>query len=112
VSSLATDAGGWRSINHVGLPVIHPPFTQFNEDLGNRLNGGRPADDFPTRGKTVAKAIAGVVAAYGTAEDPQAYGEIVAHRFSPTYFRMKLARRRYSASPCGTAGRSATTLRT
>jgi hypothetical protein len=61
--------------------MIHPPCTQFNEDLGNRLNGGRPADDFPTHGKTVAKAIAGVVAAYGTAEDPQAYGEIVVHRY-------------------------------
>ena len=48
VSTLATDAGGWRSINRVGLPMIHPLFTQFNEDLGNRLNAGRPADDFAT----------------------------------------------------------------
>jgi hypothetical protein len=37
VSSLATDAGGWRSINREGLPMIHPLFTQYNEDLGNRL---------------------------------------------------------------------------
>jgi hypothetical protein len=72
LSSLATDAGGWRSINRVGPPMIHPFFTQFNEDLGNPLNGGRPADNFPTHGKTVAKAIAGVVAAYGTAERPKA----------------------------------------
>ena len=28
VSTLATDAGGWRSINRVGLPMIHPLFTQ------------------------------------------------------------------------------------
>jgi hypothetical protein len=83
VSSLATDAGGWRSINRVGLPMIHPLFTQFNEDLGNRLNGGRPADDLSTHGKTVAQAIAGVVAANGTAADPQAYGETVARRFCP-----------------------------
>jgi Domain of unknown function (DUF4331) len=83
VSTLATDAGGWRSINRVGLPMIHPLFTQFNEDLGNRLNAGRPADDFSTHGTTVAKAIAGVVAAYGTAEDPRAYGEKVARRFCP-----------------------------
>jgi hypothetical protein len=40
VSTLATDAGGWRSINRVGLPMIHPLFTQYNEDLGNRLNAG------------------------------------------------------------------------
>jgi len=83
VATLATDAGGWRSINRVGLPMIHPLFTQFNEDLGNRLNAGRPADDFATYGEAVTKAIAGVVSANGTAQDPQAYGEKVAHRFFP-----------------------------
>ncbi|MGB8031569.1 MAG: DUF4331 family protein [Terracidiphilus sp.] len=83
VSTLATDAGGWRSINRVGLPMIHPLFTQFNEDLGNRLNAGRPADDFATYGGAVTKSIAGAVAANGTAEDPGGYAEKVAHRFFP-----------------------------
>jgi hypothetical protein len=83
VSTLAADAGGWRSINRVGLPMIHPLFTQFNEELGNRLNAGRPADDFAVYGATVTKAIAGAVSANGTAEDPRAYGEKVAHRFFP-----------------------------
>ena len=83
VATLATDAGGWRSINRIGLPMIHPLFTQYNEDLGNRLNAGRPADDFATYGKTLIKEIAGVVAANGTSEDPQAYAEKVAHRFLP-----------------------------
>ena len=83
VSSLATDAGGWRSINRVGLPMIPPLFAQYNEDFGNRLNAGRPADDFATYGEAVIKAIAGVVSAYGTAEDPRAYAEKVAHRFCP-----------------------------
>jgi Domain of unknown function (DUF4331) len=83
LSTLATDAGGWRSINRVALPMIHPLFTQFNEDLGNRLNAGRPADDYATYGAAVAKSIASVVSANGTAEDPRAYGEKVAHRFFP-----------------------------
>lgn len=83
VATLATDAGGWRSINRIGLPMIHPLFTQYNEDLGNRLNAGRPADDFATYGETVIKEVAGVVAANGTAEDPRAYAEKVAHRFFP-----------------------------
>ncbi|SFI91187.1 DUF4331 family protein [Amycolatopsis sacchari] len=83
VATLATDAGGWRSINRVGLPMIHPLFTQFNEDLGDRLNAGVPSDDYATYGDLVSKEIAGVVAAYGTAEDPQAYGEKLAHRFFP-----------------------------
>jgi len=83
VSTLATDAGGWRSINRVGLPMIPPLFTQYNEDLGNRLNAGRPSDDFATYGEVVRKAIARVVSAYGTSEDPQAYAEKVAHRLFP-----------------------------
>jgi len=83
VSTLATDAGGWRSINRVGLPMIPPLFTQYNEDLGNRLNAGRPADDFATYGEAVTRAIAGVVSAYGTAEDPRAYAEKVAHQLFP-----------------------------
>jgi len=83
VSTLATDAGGWRSINRVALPMIHPLFTQYNEDLGNRLNAGRPSEDFATYGEQVTKAIAGVVSAYGTSEDPRAYAEKVAHRFFP-----------------------------
>jgi len=83
VSTLATDAGGWRSINRVGLPMIHPLFTQYNEDLGNRLNAGRPADDFATYGDTVIRSVEGVVSAYGTAEDPRAYGVKIANRFFP-----------------------------
>jgi len=83
VASLATDASGWRPINRVGLPMIHPLFTQYNEDLGNRLNAGSPSDDFAIYGEAVIKAIAGVVSANGTAEDPKAYAEKVAHRFFP-----------------------------
>ena len=90
IASLATDAGGWRPINRVGLPMIHPLFTQYNEDLGNRLNAGRPFDDFPTHGEAVIQAIAGVVAAYGTAEDPKAYASTVAHRFCPNILPYEL----------------------
>lgn len=83
VATLATDAGGWRSINRVGLPMIHPLFTQYNEELGNRLNAGSPADDVATYGAAVAKTIAATVAAIGTAESPGAYAEMVAQRLFP-----------------------------
>lgn len=83
VASLATDAGGWRSINRIGLPMIHPLFTQYNEDLGDRLNAGVPSDDHATYGDLVVKEIAGIVAAYGTAADPTAYAETVARRIFP-----------------------------
>jgi hypothetical protein len=90
VASLATDAGGWRSINRVGHPMIHPLFTQFNEDLGNRLNAGRPADDFATYGDTVVKSVASVVTAYGTADDPRGYAEKFAHRVFPNVLPYKV----------------------
>jgi len=83
LASLATDAGGWRSINRVGLPMLPPLFAQYDEDFGNRLNAGRPADDFATYGEHAAKAIAGVVSAYGTADDPSGYGQLIAHRMFP-----------------------------
>jgi hypothetical protein len=83
VATLATDAGGWRSINRIGLPMIHPLFTQYDEDLGNRLNAGRPSDDFATYGATVIRKVASVVEAYGTSEASRTYAEKVAHRFFP-----------------------------
>ncbi len=83
VATLATDAGGWRSINRVGLPMIPPLFAQYNEDLGNRLNAGRPSEDFATYGVPIAKSLAAVVAAYGTAQEPAAYAEKLAHRLFP-----------------------------
>jgi len=83
VSTLATDAGGWRSVNRVGLPMLPPLFTQYNEDLGDRLNTGRPCEDFKAYGEGVIKAVAGAVAANGTAEDPKGHAEKVAHQIFP-----------------------------
>ena len=83
VASRATDGDAWRPINRAGLPMIHPLFTQYNEDLGNRLNSGVPSGDPDTFGAVIRKEIAGVVSAYGTVEDPLAYAETVARRFLP-----------------------------
>lgn len=83
LSSVATDSGERRQINRAGLPMIHPLFTQLNEDLGDRLNGGRPADDLRVHGQAVADMIAGTVRAHGTAEDPDAYGRRVAAKLFP-----------------------------
>ena len=109
LSTLATDAGGWRSINRVGLPMVHPLFTQYNEDLGNRLNAGSPTGDRATHGPSVAKAIAGVVAAYGTAEDPRAYGEKSRGDSAPTFSFTKSAQLPHSVLPNGTVARLQTT---
>jgi hypothetical protein len=65
VSTLATDAGGWRSINRVGLPMLPPLFTQYDEDLGDRLIAGWPSGDFKNYGEAVIKAVSGAVTANG-----------------------------------------------
>ncbi|MFI7633540.1 DUF4331 family protein [Nonomuraea sp. NPDC049400] len=83
LASLATDAGGWRAINRAGLPMIHPLFTQFDEDLGDRLNMNVPADDIQIHGKQLTAMVAGVVRAYGTAEDPESYARTVVDRILP-----------------------------
>lgn len=83
VATLATDSGGWRSINRIGLPMIHPLFAQYDDDLGDRLNAGVPSEDFATYGDGVIERIAGIVAAYGTAQDSREYAERVAHRVFP-----------------------------
>jgi hypothetical protein len=83
LTSLATDAGGRRQVNRAGHPMIHPLFTQNDEDLGNRLNATRPADDRANYGATLTDAVAAVVAAYGTAEDPRAYAAAVTAKLLP-----------------------------
>ncbi|MEU6599812.1 DUF4331 family protein [Streptomyces flaveolus] len=83
VAFLATDAGGWRPINRAGLPMIHPLFTQYDETLGDRLNENVPAEDVELYGKALTESVAGVVGAYGTAEDPEAYARTVVDRILP-----------------------------
>ena len=83
VSTLATDAGGWRSINRVGLPMLPPLFTQFNESLGDTLNAGCPSDDFKAYGGTVIKEISAAVTANGTSENAKRHAETVARRIFP-----------------------------
>jgi hypothetical protein len=90
LTTLATDAGGWRPINRGGLPMIHPLFTQLNEGLGNRLNGGRPSEDPQTYGKLLVDLVAAMVTANGTTEDPGAYAELVVSRFLPNVPRYTL----------------------
>ena len=84
LSTLATDTGGWRSINRAGLPMIHPLFTPFDEDLSDRLNGGSPATDVDTFADLRhIRSRRGCARRHGTASDPPAYARSVAHRLLP-----------------------------
>jgi hypothetical protein len=83
VAFLATDAGGWRPVNRAGLPMIHPLFTQYDENLGDRLNENVPSEDVERYGTALTESIADVVRAYGTAQDPEAYARTVVDRILP-----------------------------
>ncbi|MER7980503.1 DUF4331 family protein [Streptomyces sp. NPDC095817] len=83
LASLATDSGGWHPVNRVGIPMIQPIFAQHDDNLAAELNSGEPADDLDRFKTRIADATAAVVAAYGTARHPQAYGRSVAERIFP-----------------------------
>jgi len=105
VASLQTDAGGWRSINRIGFPMIGPLFTQFDEQLGEEVNLGRPQDDAAAYGPRLEEKVAALVRAYGTA-DPQVHAERFTHRFLPNILPYRVG----SAAEFGFLGINGRTL--
>jgi hypothetical protein len=82
-TKLATDAGGWRQINRAGHPMMWPIFWPDDTDFANPANDRHPSTDFDADAAPIADKIAGVVAANGTSEDPQGYGQTVARQLFP-----------------------------
>jgi hypothetical protein len=82
-TKLATDAGGWRQINRGGYPMIWPIFWPDDTHFTNPANTRHPSKDFDAEGKHIAQHIAAVVAASGTSDDPEGYGETVARELFP-----------------------------
>jgi hypothetical protein len=80
---LATDAGGWRPINRAGHPMIQSIFHPDDSEAASQYNATAPADDLANYGERFARQVAAVVAAQGTAANPQAYGETVAALLLP-----------------------------
>ncbi len=82
-TKLATDAGGWRQINRAGHPMMWPIFWPGDTDFSDPANTRHPSEDAAAAGAYTAGQIAAVVAASGTADDPQAYGQTVARALFP-----------------------------
>lgn len=82
-TKLATDAGGWRQINRAGHPMMWPIFWPTDTDFSNPANVRHPCDDMTAAGEEIAGAVARVVAANGTAPDPEGYGRSVAQQVFP-----------------------------
>jgi hypothetical protein len=80
---LATDAGGWRQINRAGHPMMWPIFWPGDTDFANPANTRHPAQDFAADGAHIGGLVAAMVAASGTSDDPQGYGQTVARTLFP-----------------------------
>jgi len=82
-TKLATDAGGWRQINRAGHPMMWPIFWPDDTDFTNPANTRHPSEDVAAAAKYIGEQVAAVVAASGTSDDPQGYGQTVARELFP-----------------------------
>jgi hypothetical protein len=82
-TKLATDAGGWRQINRAGHPMMWPIFWPNDTDFSDPSNTRHPSEDAAAATKYIGEQIAAVVAAAGTSDDPQGYGQTVAGELFP-----------------------------
>jgi len=82
-TKLATDAGGWRQINRAGHPMMWPIFWPDDTDFSNPANTRHPSEDVAAAAKYIGQQIAAMVAAAGTSDDPQGYGQAVAQDLFP-----------------------------
>jgi hypothetical protein len=89
-TTVATDAGGWRPINRMGLPMVQSIFNPPDDERASEYNTTHPVDDWANYGDLFAGLIAGVVNAHGTADDPAAYGVTVARMLLPDILRYRL----------------------
>lgn len=82
-TKLATDSGGWQQINRAGHPMMWPIFWPADTDFSGPANQRHPSADFNAVGKHIGDLIAAAVAANGTSDDPQGYGQAVAQALFP-----------------------------
>ena len=82
-TTLRTAAGGYRTMNRAGHPLMQAIFNPNDSEAASRYNTTAPADDLANYGERFARMVAAVVAAHGSAANPQAYGEAVAALLLP-----------------------------
>ena len=82
-TKLATDAGGWRQINRAGHPMMWPIFWPDDTDFSNPANTRHPSEDVDAAAKYIGEQVAAMVAASGTSDDPEGYGQAVAWELFP-----------------------------
>ena len=105
-TKLATDAGGWRQVNRGGHPMMWPIFWPDDTRFDNPASTRHPAQDFAVEGGHLAGHVAAVVAATGTVDDAEAYGQAVARELLPDVLPYEVG----TAATFGFAGRNGRTI--
>ena len=105
-TKLATDAGGWRQVNRGGHPMMWPIFWPDDTRFDNPANTPHPAQDFAAEGGHLAGHVAAVVAATGTVDDAESYGQAVARELLPDVLPYEVG----TAATFGFAGRNGRTI--
>jgi hypothetical protein len=82
-TKLATDAGGWRQVNRAGHPMMWPIFWPNDTDFTGPANSRHPCEDVGAAASYIGGQVAAVVAATGTCDDPEGYGQMVAAELFP-----------------------------
>jgi Domain of unknown function (DUF4331) len=105
-TKLATDAGGWRQVNRAGHPMMWPIFWPDDTRFDNPANTRHPSEDVAAEGGHLAGHVAAVVAATGTVDDAEAYGQAVARELLPDVLPYEVG----TAATFGFAGRNGRTI--
>jgi hypothetical protein len=82
-TKLATGGDDWRQVNRAGHPMMWPIFWPDDTDFANPANSRHPSADHSADGKWLGDLVTAVVAATGTSDDPQGYGQTVAQTLFP-----------------------------
>jgi hypothetical protein len=89
-TALATDSGGWRSINRCALPLMNTLFNPSDSELANEWNATAPVDGAKLHRPRLVALITGAVAATGSSPDPAGYAERVADLLLPDVLRYQV----------------------
>jgi hypothetical protein len=82
-TKLAADARGWRQVNRAGHPMMWPIFWPDDTDFSDPASQRHPSADFNAAAKHIGDLVTAAVSANGTSDDPEGYGETVAHALLP-----------------------------
>jgi hypothetical protein len=105
-TKLGTDAGGWRQVNRGGHPMMWPIFWPDDTRFDNPANTRHPSEDAAAAAKYIGEQVAAVVAATGTVDDAEAYGQAVATKLLPDVLPYEAG----AAATFGFAGRNGRTM--